>query len=92
MSDSILSNERVCYICGSPEVVQHHIFHGTANRALSDKWGCWVWLCPSHHTGREGVHFQKDMDMRLKQICQQKWEELNGGREEFRKVFGKSFL
>ena len=48
MSESILSNERVCYICGSPEVVVHHIFMGVANRKLSDEDGCWVYLCPPH--------------------------------------------
>lgn len=92
MSESILSNERVCYICGSPDVVVHHVFGGTANRPISDEEGCWIYLCPPHHTGREGVHFNRAMDLRVKQLCQERWEELNGGREAFRAKFGKSYL
>lgn len=92
MTDSILSNEKVCYICGSPDVVCHHIFHGTANRAISDDEGCWVYLCPPHHTGREGVHFRKELDLRVKQACQEAWEEQKGTRDDFIRIFGRSWL
>ena len=90
---SIMSSERVCYVCGSPDVVEHHIFFGTANRTLSDKYGCTVYLCPPHHTGSEGVHFRKELDLKLKRLCQERWEEVNNGtHDDFRRVFGKNYL
>lgn len=92
MRESIMSNERICYICGSPDVVVHHIYHGTANRSIADREGCWVYLCPPHHTGRDGVHFNREMDWKLKQLCQERWEEINGSREEFIRLFGKNYL
>lgn len=92
MRESIMSNERICYICGSPDVVVHHIYYGTANRSIADREGCWVYLCPPHHTGRDGVHFNREMDLKLKQLCQERWEEKNGSREEFIRLFGKNYL
>ena len=92
-SKSILSNEQVCYVCGCHGVHRHHIFYGTANRKLSEKYGCWCWLCPDHHNMSDaGVHFDKRLDLALKAECQERWEETYGNRAEFRKIFGKSFL
>lgn len=39
----------------------------------------------------EGVHFDKELDIELKQKCQKEFEK-NGTREEFRRIFGKSYL
>lgn len=39
----------------------------------------------------EGVHFDKELDIRLKQECQKEFEKY-GSREEFRRIFGKSYL
>ena len=92
-SKSLLSNEQVCYVCGCTGVHRHHIFFNTANRKLSEKYGCWVNLCPNHHNmSNESVHFNRQMDLALKAECQQKWEEIYGDRTEFRKIFGKSWL
>lgn len=93
MSRSLLSTEKVCYICGSPAVIRHHVFGGTANRRLSEKHGCWVYLCPHHHNmSNEGVHFDRELDLQIKRACQSRWEAVNGGREDFIRVFGKSYL
>lgn len=66
-----------------------HIYHGTANRKIADREGCWVWL-------RHDIHMRLHngdtyLDTRLKEICQKKFEETHT-REEFRKLFGKSYL
>lgn len=93
MTKSLISNEPWCLICGAPRVQRHHIFFGTANRSKSEKYGCWCYLCPRHHLdGRVGVHGNKQLDNELRRRCQQAWEEQYGSREDFRKVFGKSYL
>lgn len=91
---SIISNEKVCFICRTTySLHRHHIFHGYANRQISEEQGCWVHLCGRHHNqSNEGVHFNTPFDIMLKKYCQEKWEELNGTREQFRQIFGKSYL
>lgn len=92
--NSILSDARRCYLCGeSRELHKHHIFFGNPKRKLSEKYGCWVYLCPRcHNMSNEGVHFNHEKDIRLKQECQSAWEQIYGNREDFRKVFGRSYL
>jgi hypothetical protein len=73
-------------------IVITDVFYGTANRKQSEKYGCWVYLCAYHHNmSSEGVHFNKSLDILLKQECQRRFEK-DGTREEFRKIFGKSYL
>jgi hypothetical protein len=94
---SIISNEKECFVCGlrewSEKLHKHHIF-GAFNRTRSDREGLWVWLCAEHHNmSCEGVHFNRPFDIVLKKLAQMRWEETNeGGREEFIKRYGKSFL
>ena len=72
---------------------RHHIFYGTANKTISEKYGCWCYLCANHHDmSKEGVHFNKPFDIMLKKYCQEKWEEKNGDRKQFINTFGKSYL
>lgn len=91
---SLISNEKQCLICGATEAVhKHHIFYGTGNRNISEEQGCWCYLCAYHHNmSNNGVHFNKNLDIKLKRFCQRKWEENNGNREQFIKTFGKSYL
>lgn len=93
MSMSILSNERKCYICGNPYGLhKHHIFGGVANRKLSEKYGCWIYLCAYHHNmSDDGIHFNKELDTRIKEECQKEFEKYES-REDFRRIFGKSYL
>lgn len=88
---SIMQTEKECYICGRTEPLhKHHIYMG-ANRRLSEKYGCWVWLCPEHHTGNTGVHNNRNLDLMLKKLCQTEFEKEHC-RAGFYAVFGKSFL
>jgi len=91
---SIISNERVCLVCGTTnDIHKHHIFYGSANRKLSEKHGCWCYLCAAHHNfSNAGVHFNKALDLELKERCQAEWESRNGGRADFIRVFGRSWL
>ena len=78
-----------CYICGSPYTHVHHVFYGTSNRKNSDKFRYLLPLCPEHHTGNFGVHFDPILDEYLKQMAQKHFENNIGTREEFRRIFGK---
>ena len=89
---SIMQKEKVCRICGTTyNIHEHHVFFGTSNRKQSEKYGLKVYLCYEHHEGTQGVHHNRDLDIHLKQIAQQKFEETHT-REEFRQIFGKSWL
>lgn len=81
-----------CFVCGSPYVEVHHVFYGTAKRKLSDKYGLIVPLCEEHHRGQTGVHFNRDLDLHLKKLAQEKFEALYGANTSFREVFGKNYL
>lgn len=90
--DSILQEERECYITGSPfGLHKHHIFAGS-RRKISDENGFWVWLRIDWHNGADyGVHFNKVLDLKLKRACQEAYEETHS-REEFITLIGKSYL
>jgi hypothetical protein len=88
---SILHNrEDGCLICGNPYVEEHHVFIGTANRKLSDKYGLTVYLCAEHHRGNNGVHHNAGLDLKLKQMAQSRFEEVYP-ELDFIKIFGKNY-
>ena len=93
-SDSLYSMERRCWRCGNPTVDVHHIYGGTGRRDISDREGCWVYLCRPHHQGKNGVHGNQELMDFFRQDCQRRWEAREGAtdHEAFRKVFGESFL
>lgn len=81
-----------CYFTGTAPVERHHIF-GAANRKNSEKYGSVIPLRPDLHPN--GVNAGKDatdIDVKLKQMAQTYFEEHYGTREEFRGIFGKSWL
>lgn len=79
----------MCHTVG--DLHKHHIFGGP-NRKWSDKFGLWIWLCPKHHNMSDaGVHFNKPLDLQVKQIAQREFEDTYG-HEEFMKIFGRSYL
>lgn len=92
MSKSIMQDEKECYITGSTENLhKHHIFFGS-NRKNSEKYGCWVWLRADwHNMSSYGVHFDRELDLRLKAECQAKFEAI-WGHEKFMHIFGRNYL
>ena len=94
MTKSIMSNDRECFVCGTPlDLHRHHIFYGMANRIISEKEGCWCYLCARHHNmTNDGVHHNYAFNITLKKYCQEKWEAKNGDRKDFIRIFGKSYL
>ncbi len=90
---SIIQKNKECFFCGMTEDLdKHHIFGGP-NRKLSEKYKCVVWLCKRHHTmSNEAVHLNRGNDLALKTKCQESWENIYGSREDFIRIFGKSYL
>lgn len=94
MSKSIISDERKCVVCGDTRYLhKHHIYGGVGRRNLSEKYGCWCYLCARHHNMSDhGVHSDNLLDLKLKQMCQDTFERQVGSRERFREIFGRSYL
>lgn len=90
---SLLSNEKVCFVCGTTnDIHRHHIYGGLGRRSLSERDGCWIYLCAAHHNmSARGIHFDKELDMRVKALCQEKWEERYGSTQDFIRRFGRSY-
>lgn len=91
MSKSILQNNKKCYITKSTNNLQ---FGGTANRKLSEEDGMWIWLRADWHNMSDyGVHFNKELDLKLKRIAQKRWQEYyHKTKEDFIKKYGKSYI
>lgn len=90
---SIIQRKKECYITGSTSNLhKHHIFEGIANRELSEKYGLWVWLRYDWHNMSDyGVHFNKELDIKLKIIAQRKFEE-EYPKLNFLKIFRKELF
>ena len=99
-ADSIIQEDKYCLICylfdgqyNYLDLECHHCLHGTANKAQADRLGLWIWLCPAHHrTGKDAVHRDKEIDIRIERIAQASYEKKIGDRESFMRIFGKNYL
>ena len=93
MAESRMTQDMdTCYVCGGRATEMHHIFYGTANRKIADKYGYVVPLCHECHQGSRGVHFNKGLDHALKVMGQQDFIANLGDLSDFRRLFGKSYL
>ena len=90
---SIIQENKECWVCSTTQDIhEHHILYGTANRRLSEKYGLKVWLCGKHHNlSNEGVHFNKELDRRLKVLAQKRFEE-EYPNESFLRIFGRNYI
>lgn len=90
---SVLSDKRKCWFCGRTDVLhKHHVYPGNPNRKISEKYGCWVYLCPEHHNmSEEGVHFDKERDLKLRIECQAAFEK-EFPHVSFLRTFGRNYL
>ena len=83
-----------CYYTGLPEPHIHHIFY-VSRRKLSEQYGFVIPLAMDLHVcGKDSVHENpnRGLDLQLKQKAQRYFEDHIGDRDEFRAVFGKSYL
>ena len=75
---------------------QHHVIYGRGRRALSDRFGLWVWLCADHHElGPSAVHSKsekgREYNLMLKRNAQKRFEEIYG-HVKWMEVFQKNYL
>ena len=89
-----MQHNKACYICGTTlDLHLHHIFFGTSNRKLSDEDGCVIYLCQRHHTGPQGVHFNKKIDLIIKARAQIEYQKrYNKTTEDFIARYGRNYL
>lgn len=86
---SVIQSNKECFICKTTyDLEDHHVFFGFANRKQSENFGMKVWLCHEHHVE---VHHNITLDTYIKQNCQKVFEREHT-RNEFRQIFGKSWL
>ena len=88
---NLLQDTKECFVSGRTEGLHKHHIYGGARRKSSDNYGCWVWLYHEDHTGRQGVHFHRDFDLRLKIACQKAFEK-KYSHSEFMKMFGRNYI
>ncbi|MEN6487271.1 MAG: hypothetical protein ABFD66_00055 [Smithella sp.] len=92
MAGSIMQDHKECYLTGSVnDLHKHHVFGGS-NRKNAEKWGCWVWLRADYHNmSNHGIHFNKALDLTIKQDTQKRFEQLHG-HKKFMEIFGRNYL
>lgn len=92
---SIIQSNNECYVCHAKHCLhRHEVFYGTSNRKKSLADGLTIKLCGKHHNlSSEGVHFNKDLDLKLKRLGQIVWEEYyQKSTDEFIKRYGRNYL
>lgn len=94
MAKSIIQDEKICYITGRGDnLEEHHVYCGVGNRKLSEKYGLKVYLTAELHRGPQGVHCNRELDLKIKEEVQEKAMEYYGWDiEDFRYIFGKSYI
>jgi len=82
-----------CELCGREGcVTRHHVYFGSANRRLSEKWGMVAMLCPDcHQNGPHAVHRCRETDLMIKRKYQRIFEETHT-RVLFIGIFGRNYL
>ena len=82
----------ISYLSGRPAECIHHVFGGSGRRTISEKHGFIIPLTnDEHNMSDNGIHFNKEMDLKIKKLCQKKYEETHS-REEFIKLIGKNYI
>ena len=88
---SIMQDKRECYFCKKDRGLElHHCMMGKW-RKLADKDGLTVYLCHEHHTGNNGVHFNKEMRLELQKEAEKAYI-LRHSFKEWMERYGKNYL
>ena len=86
-----MQNGERCWYCGGQiGLERHHVMTGP-NRKLAEKYGLWVWVCHDHHTGKDGVQYNRQKADALKRLGQIAFEARHS-HDEWMEIFGKNYL
>ena len=92
MGKSIIQEDKRCWFCDrETDLEKHHVFGGVANRPISEREGLWIWCCHEDHVGKNGVQYNKEKNLRLKQVAQMEFEKRHP-REEWMLLFRKNYV
>ena len=94
MGQSIMQEEKCCYLCGKVVGLErHHVLGGfsSKNRQRSEAYGLWVWLCHECHTGVNGAQYDKQKNWDLKVQAQKAFEALYG-HDLWMRTFYKNYV
>lgn len=91
---SILQSKKECYVCKTTKDIHIHEAYFGRNRQNSIKDGCCVYLCGRHHNmSNEGVHFNHDLDLKIKKEMEKAWcKYYNKTIDDFRKRYYCNYL
>jgi hypothetical protein len=78
-------------ICETPYAATHEVFFGNPNARLSQDYGMTIKLCYKHHQGDNGVHFNDELNRKLKREYQLKFIEMYPDKD-FYSIFKKNYL
>lgn len=93
MKSILVDDLEHCIFCHNPNVEIHHVFFGSANRSISDRYKLVVPLCNKHHTGsKDCPHQNRIIDLSMKSWGQAVYEKEIGTRDQFIKEFGRNYL
>lgn len=93
MQSILVDDTEHCIFSGSSNVEEHHVFFGSANRAMAEKYHLTVPLSQEYHrSGPNSPHKNRVVDLALKCWAQSIYELKIGDRNDFRRDFGKSYL
>lgn len=84
-----------CMFTGCAPIERHHIFYraGGGMKEICEKYGFIAPLRPDlHPNGVFAGQAAKAVDTKLKTMAQEYFESHYGTREEFRNIFGRSYL
>lgn len=83
---------RKCWVCGATYGLHRHHVYGGPNRKISEANGFVVDLCgPHHNLSNEGVHFNRELDLKIKRHFQTEFEK-EYLRSDFIRLVGRNYL
>lgn len=91
MTESIIQNEKQCFLCGKQYGLERHHVLGGPNRKWSEKYGLTVWLCHDCHTGTDGAQYNKEKNFKLKEIAQKAFEKIYT-HDDWMRIFGRNYI
>lgn len=93
MAGSIIQHEKRCYVTGATTGLHLHHCFKASRRKLADQHGLTVWLrADVHQLMHDHNPPYETLENDLKRVAQEAFEANGGTREEFRAIFGASYL